>query len=243
MSDNLVIAPDNGNTSKMNVFQRVISAVFSPGRLMYELEQKPRVLLGIILTAIAPAIMMLGTFPMFKEYLRTTLEATYANMGMQISPEMFENILNGSVISTPVIGGVMAGLILLVEALVVWLVLKIFKGQGRFKQVLSVMGYSSVITVLGAIVSVIAIQLTGTYSDVTYTSLAAFMPDMKGSFIFGAARSLDVFNIWYFVCASIGVATVSKVDNKKAYLVMVILLIVIAAFGGYNEVKSAALLN
>ncbi len=243
MSDNLVIAPDNGNTSKMNVFQRVISAIFSPGRLMYELEQKPRVLLGIILTAIAPVIMMFGTFPMFKEYLRTTLETTYANMGMQISPEMFESILSGSVISTPILGGVMAGLVLLVQALVLWLILKIFKGQGRFKQFLSVIGYSSVISVLAAIVSVIAIQLTGTYSDVTYTSLAAFMPDMKGSFIFGMARSLDVFNIWYFVCASIGVATISKIDKKKVYLVMVILFIVVAAIGGYNEVQSAALMK
>ncbi len=171
------------------------------------------------------------------------METSYAIMGMQFSPVMFESILSGSVISTPILGGVMAGLVLLVQALVLWLILKIFKGQGRFKQFLSVIGYSSVISVLAAIVSVIAIQLTGTYSDVTYTSLAAFMPDMKGSFIFGMARSLDVFNIWYFVCASIGVATISKIDKKKVYLVMVILFIVVAAIGGYNEVQSAALMK
>ncbi len=243
MNDNLVISSENVGMPKLNVIQRIMSTFFSPGKLMGDLERKPRVLLGIILSVITPMLMMFGVFPMFKEYTRTVLENTYANMGTQLTPEMFEQILNVSVITGPIGAGVGAGIMLLVEALVLWLVLKIFKGQSSFKQCLSVLGYSNIIALLGTIVFVIAVQFSGTYSDVAYTSLASLIPDMKGSFLFGIARNFEVFAIWQYIVAAIGMATISKIDNKKVYIVMAVVFLALACFAGYSEVASAKLLN
>jgi len=243
MSDNLVISPENVNLPKMNAFQRVISAVFSPGKLMSDLEQKPRVLLGIILSVINPAIVMLGAYPMFKEYLKTTLEMSNANTGTELAPEALDSLVNLFSILTPISGAAMGVVFMLIQALILWLVLKIFKGQGSFKQILSVLGYSQVINFLSAIVFILTTYLTGTYSDFGYTSLAAVLPDLRGNFIFGMAKSIDVFDIWYYVCAAIGVATVSKIDKKKVYLVLIIMFLALAAYSGYSELRAAALLK
>lgn len=243
MNDDLVIEQQSNTLPRLNVFQRVAGAIFSPERLMNDLEQKPRVLLGIILNVLTPAILMYGTFPMFKEYLRTTMEMTAANTAQQMTPELLDQVVNISAISTPIMGGIMAGGMFLIQALVIWLVTKIFKGQASYKQILSVMGYSSVISVLGTIVTVAVIYITGTYTDVTYTSLASLLPEIKGSFIYGVAKVVEVFYIWQLVVNAIGIAIVSKMDKKKAYLIMVLVLIVYAVFTGYSEIKAAALLK
>jgi|GEM_PF-2141673 len=245
MNDNLVSAAQENVLPKLNIFQRIIYTVTSPEKLMLDLEQKPRVLLGILLTILTPMLTMFAAFPMFKEYMRGTLEATgaYAELVSQMSAEQVESVLVGSAISTPVFAGIGAGIVLLVEALVIWLVLKIFKGQARFKQILSVLGYAAVISVLAAIVSIIAINVTGAYTDVAYTSLASLLPEMKGTFAFGFARTIDVFGIWAFVVSTIGIATVSKIDKKKVYVIMACIFIILAVYMGYNEVKAASLLN
>lgn len=243
MNDDLVIEQQSNTLPRLNVFQRIAGAIFSPERLMNDLEQKPRVLLGIILNVLAPVILMYGTFPMFKEYLRTTMEMTAANTAQQMTPELLDQVVNISAISTPIMGGIMAGGMFLIQALVIWLVTKIFKGQASYKQILSVLGYSSVISVLGTIVTVAVIYITGTYTDVTYTSLASLLPEIKGSFIYGVAKVIEVFYIWQLVVNAIGIAIVSKMDKKKAYLIMVLVLIVYAVFTGYSEIKAAALLK
>lgn len=245
MNDNLVAGTQENVLPRLNVFQRIIYIVTSPEKLMLDLEQKPRVLLGILLTILTPMLTMFAAFPMFKEYLRGTFESTgaYEQLLAQMSAEQIESVLVGSAISTPVFAGIGAGIVLLVEALVIWLVLKIFKGQARFKQILSVIGYTSVISVLAAIVSIIASNVTGVYTDVTYTSLSSLLPEMKGTFAFGFARTIDVFGIWAFVVSTIGIATVSKIDKKKVYVVMACIFIILALYMGYNEVKAASLLN
>ncbi len=243
MNDNLVIEQQSNNLPRLNVFQRIAGSIFSPERLMADLEQKPRVLLGIILNVLAPVILMYGTFPIFKEYLRTTMEMATANAGQQMTPELLDQVVNISAISTPVMGGITAGVMLLLQALAIWLVTKIFKGQASYKQVLSVLGYSSVISILGTIVTIAVTYITGTYAEVTYTSLASLLPEMKGNFIFGVAKVVEVFYIWQLVIGAIGIAIVSKIDKKKAYLIMALVFIVYAAFTGYSEIKAAALLN
>ncbi len=243
MNDNLVIEQQSNNLPRLNVFQRIAGVIFSPERLMTDLERKPRVLLGIILNVLTPVILMYGTFPMFRENLRATTEMTLANSGQQLAPEVLDPLVNFTALSTPVIGGIAAGAMLLVQALVIWLITKIFKGQASYKQVLSVFGYSSVISVLGTIVTVAVIHITGTYTDTTYTSLASLLPEMKGNFIYGVAKVVEVFYIWQLVINAIGVAVVSKIDKKKAYLIMALVFIAYAVFTGYGEIKAAGLLN
>ena len=242
MNDNLAVSSEYNNLPRLTFFQRITGVIFTPGRLMADLEQKPRVLFGIILTLIVPMISIFAAFPMFKEYFRNATEATLAatNQANQMTPEMLDSYVDVMAIASPFLGSVSIGVVLLVEALVVWVVFKLLKGQGTFKHYLSIFSYTSVISLLATIPFIIVTQLTGSYADVSYTSLAALIPEMKGSFIYGMAKSFDVFNIWMYIVISIGIVTVSKLSKKKVYIIIACTFIALALVAGFSEVRAAA---
>lgn len=243
MNDNLVVTPENSNYPRLNPIQRVYSAIFSPEKLMLDLAQKPRILFVLILTLIVPAATIFAAYPMYKEFLRSTVENTYANMNIQMAPEQIEQAVNVGAISGIVMGAISAAAIWFLEALILWIIIKVFKGQGTYKHYLSVTGYTAVISLISGIVFVITAQITGTYTEVSFTSLAALLPDMKGSFLYGAAKSLDVFSVWQLVLVAIGIETVGKLSKKKAYLIVACILIVFMVFTGVTEVRTAGLIN
>ncbi len=242
MDENLNVVSEN-SIKPMNFIQRITGVIFSPGRLMQDLAQKPRILFGLLLTLIAPAVMILAIMPMYREYSRVTLEATYANMNIQMSPEQLEQAVDFAAIIGPISGAAGAAAMLFLGALILWGIVKIFKGEGRYKQFLSITGYTSVISALSVITAIISTRLTGAFNEVSYTSLAALLPDMKGSFIYGAAKALDVFSIWQYIVIAIGTAAVSKLDKKKAYLIVGCIFAVLLVYYGVMEVRAAGLIN
>lgn len=244
MSEELVV-PSENKYSGLNVFQRIFGIIFSPGKVMQDLEQKPRILFALILTILTPIIMVFSILPMYQAYLmsnRATVEATYEKMNIEMSAEQIDNVINGSAYSTPFVMAVMAVAMWFLGALILWGIVKIFKGKGTYKQFLSVTGYASVISSLGSLAIIITTLLTGTYAEVSYTSLAAFIPDTKGSFIFGAAKIIEVFSIWMYVVIGIGTVTVSKLDRKKAFLIVACIFVILALYTGISEARAAALL-
>ncbi|MDF2988394.1 MAG: Yip1 domain protein [Eubacterium sp.] len=243
MNDNLVVTAENSNSPKLNAIQRAYSAIFSPEKLMHDLEQKPRILFVLILTLLVPAATIFAVYPIYKDFLRFTLENTYANMNIQMPAEQLEQAINVGAISGPVMGAISAAAMWFLQALILWIIVKIFKGQGTYKHYLSITGYTAVISIISGIAFVITAQITGTYSEVSFTSLAALLPEMKGSFLYGAAKSLDVFSVWQLVLIAIGIETVGKLSKKKAYLIVACILIVFMVFTGVTEVRTAGLLN
>lgn len=240
--DNNVEVPAEYNYPKMNLIQRIIGVIFSPGKVMQELEQKPRILFALLLTIFSPIIMIFSILPMYTEYSRLILETTYANMNVEMPPEQMDMALNISKYSAPI--GAAFGTVAMwfMGALILWIIIKIFKGEGRYKQILSITGYASVISVLGYIATIVMTQLTGTFSDVSYTSIASLLPNMKGNFLYGAAKALDVFSIWQYVVIAIGTATVSKLSKKKAYIIVACIFAVIVIYTGVMEVRVAGII-
>ncbi len=234
---------DEINQTNMNFLKRVFGIIFSPSKVMQSLDQKPRVLFGLLLTAITPVIMILLTLPMYMEYSRKLLEVTYANMNIEMNAEQMEQAVNISQYSALFGGPVAAVVMLLLEALVVWGIVKVLKGKGSFKQYLSVLGYTNVIAVLSTITLILVVRFTGTYTDVSYTSLASLLPNMKGSFLFGFAKIIEVFTIWQYVVIGIGISTVSKLSNKKVFILVACIFVVIAIYMGVTEVNAAKLLQ
>jgi len=247
MNENISLNSENDtgvaveyNYPKMNLIQRIIGVIFSPGKVMVSLEQKPRILFALLLTIITPVVMIFSIFPMYKEFLRSTLEA--APTTTNLTAEQIDMAVNISQYSTPFILAITAAAMWLLGALVLWVIIKIFKGEGRYKQILSITGYSAVIAALSAIATIITTQFTGTFSEVSFTSVASLLPNMKGSFIYGAAKTLDVFSIWQYVVIAIGTATVSKLDKKKVYIIVACIFAVLMIYTGAMEVRAAGLM-
>lgn len=242
MNENIPLNIDNNvevsaGFPKMNLIQRIIGVIFSPGKVMQSLEQKPRILFALLLTIITPLVMIFSVYPMYKEYLRSTLETAPATANL--TAEQIDMAVNISQYSTPFILAITAVAMWVLGALVLWVIFKIFKGVGRYKQILSVTGYAAVIAALATIASIITTQITGVFSDVAFTSLASFFLNMKGSFIYGVAKTIEIFSIWQYVVIAIGVATVSKLDKKKVYIIVACIFAVIAIYTGVMEVRAA----
>lgn len=246
MNENIPLNNDDNtliteyNYPKLNFIQRVFGVIFSPGKVMQSLEQKPRILFSLLLTICIPVVMILSVFPMYKEFLRSSMEA--ASVKTNLTAEQIEQALKITSVSGPIMGALAAVAMWFLGALVLWVIIKIFKGQGQYKQILSITGYATVISALSTIVIIITTWFTGVFSQVNFTSLAALLPDMKGNFLYGAAKAIDVFSIWQYAVIAIGVATVSKLDKRKAYIIIACIFAVIVIFTGISEVRSAGII-
>lgn len=227
---------------KMNFIQRVFGVIFSPVKTMQSLEQKPRILFALLLSILTPVVMILSVLPMYKEYSRGLLEANYEKMNVEVTAAQIDQGLNISTYSGLIGGAVVGAAMWFLGALILWGIVKIFKGEGSYMQFLSITGYAAVITALSTLVTIITTRLTGTFSLVSFTSLGSILPDMKGNFIYGVAKSLEVFSIWKYIVIAIGVATVSKLDKKKAYIIVLCIFAALLIFAGVSEVRTAGVI-
>lgn len=236
------VKPNYPVPHQMGFFKRVLGVFLWPGKTMQSLTEKPRVLFPLLFAAIAQAIMIIAVFPMYREYLRIGMEAAYSRMDVDIQSDQFEQILNVSAMTSPIGMAITAVATLLLGALVLWIVIKLFKGQGYYKQILSITGYSYVISVLPTIVQIIKTNVIGVFNLLSYTSAAVLMPKMDGSFIYGMAKSLDVFSIWQYVVLAIGLVSVSKLEKRKVYMIVGVIFVLQLLFAGITEIRTAALL-
>jgi len=235
-------AVEKYNYPNMNFIQRVIGVIFSPGKTMHSLAQKPRILFALLLTIITPIVMIISIFPMYKEYSRGILEATFAKMNNQMTAEQIDLALNVSKYTAPIAGAIMAVAMWFLGALLLWVIIKIFKGEGSYKQILSITGYAAVISALAAIATIVTTQIIGVFNEVSFTSLASLLPNMKGNFLYGVAKAIDVFSIWQYVVIAIGTAIVSKLEKKKVYIIVTCIVAVLLIYAGVMEVRTAALI-
>lgn len=246
MNENIPLNSENNAVTaieyKMNFIQRVFGVIFSPGKVMQSLAQKPRILFALLLTLVIPVAKILAVYPMYIEYSRSLMESQYAKMNIEATPAMIDQALNVSKYTVLIGGPIGTVAMWFLSALILWVIIKIFKGEGRYKQILSITGYASVISALSAIVTIITTRLTGTYSLVSFTSLASLLPEMKGSFLFGAAKAIEIFSIWQYIVIAIGLATVSKLSKKKVYIIIACVFALLVILAGITEIRTAALL-
>lgn len=246
MEDNLQVNTNQEGSIEdsinMNFFQRLLGVIISPADTMKCLAEKPRVLFGILLTLITSLVYIIAVFPMYKEFTRNTLEVTYAKKGLSVTAEQMNSFVNITSI-TGAVGIVVVGVAtLFLGTLILWGVVKIFKGEGRYKQYLSVSAYTAVFTALGTIVSLILTYVTGTFNATGFTNLASILPDMSGSFFYGMAKGLDLFTIWEYIVIAVGVSAVSKLSKKKSAIIVGCIFLAFLIYLGVSEIMSASAL-
>lgn len=231
---------------KMSFLQRLVGVLLSPGTVMENLAERPRVLFGILASLLAMPLFYLLRLPLYINYLRdTAIKAIPFNkerLGVETTPEMIEQQLPFSAV-IGIIGVAFMGIVmLLIITLIFFAIFKIMGGQGKFKAYLSVTGYAYVITILYFIVTAIASFFTGSLHDTTpLTSLANLLPqDMKGQFLYGMANGVDIFGIWYYAVIAIGMAKVSKINKTYVYGAVCIVFIIGLLIGGFGAKAASA---
>lgn len=224
--------------SKMGFIKRVAGTIVNPSSVMQSLREKPRVLFPIIIMCVVQVLYLIVHFSLYSEYNMNVLKASqqvmYQYSGVEYTPEMLEQMTKVQNIS----GLIMTPIGILFQWLagtaILFGVIKIFKGEGRYKQYLSVTGYAYIILALYTVIKLVVTFISGElYLDTPLVSLGAlFSEGATKGFFYAIACSIDLYLIWFYCLVAIGVATVSQLSKKKSYIIVASLFAAVLLFSG-----------
>lgn len=205
--------------AEMNFFQRITGVVFSPTETFKSIVKKPEIIFPILAVGLTGLIFILITYDAYMETIKRMQEMVYtenlAKMGMEFGSdekEKFEKIFQSTkdwIMVSVVFNSFISWLF---GSFITFAFIKIFKGQGSFKQILSITGYAYTAIILGSILSVIMYYITGELFD---ASLAVFFKGLKETFVYGFLRGIDVFTVWQYCLIAIGVTVMSGLNKMK----------------------------
>lgn len=232
-----------GSIKKMSLGQRITGVVFSPGETMNDLADKPRVLLPFIVIAFSQLVLFLSRFSLYKEYMRKSFEMI-SEMNKNITAEQIEQMLPLSIISGLVSTPFKEIIMWLIGTAILFGILKLFGGQGNFKHILSITGYSCIISMLYMLTVLGVSFFSGSlHMDMPLTSIANLLTtEMKGSFIYGFLKKVDLFAIWKYAVIGIGCVSVSKLSKTKVYTIISVLYTATLIYSGINEIIASKLM-
>lgn len=223
------------------LFKRILWVLTSPGKLMENLAERPRVLLGLILSALSLELVYITRMPLYQDFLRESAMASSGYMesmtGQTMTAEMVEQSLPTSTIMGLIMTPVGAVIGMLFITVIFFAILKLMGGQGKFKAYLSVTGYAYVISALYFLLIIPISFVTGSlHQNAPLTSLATLAsPDMAGTFFNGILKGLDIFSIWYYAVIAIGFTVVSKLKKSYVYSVVAGIFIIGLIIAGVGE--------
>jgi hypothetical protein len=143
-----------------------------------------------------------------------------------------------------IIAGVLYIIKILVQALMVWGGVSLFKGKIGYKQSLLVVSLASFVMILGDFANAGVIFLTGiekvtSLPDVSKTGLnLLFNPDNTGLPLFTFLAYINPFQVWGIVVMILGVMVVGEMELSNATLLCLILWLIWVAFPVLSIVMS-----
>ncbi|NMA33049.1 MAG: YIP1 family protein [Clostridiaceae bacterium] len=220
-------------------FRRLIWLFISPGRLMEELAEKPRVLFWMIFGSVAAILPFITRMPLYEEMLRRSIIASSEYMesfGIEMTPEMIEAGLPGAAVTGLAGAFIEAAARYALWALLFFILMRIMGGEGRFKAYLSVVVHAGIIPVLYNLMLIPVSMYSGSlHQTAALTSLASLAsPEEMSPHLYGLLAGIDVFAIWRFAVMAIGFTTVSKLKKKQVYIATAVILIIHVAMIVYN---------
>ncbi len=201
----------------MSFGTKFVNIFVSPGETFKSLENKPDWLIPVIFITVSAIALVVLTWPYLIEI---QIEKTMAMM--QSNPNIPADQLSAiedrmrspgqqymgyaSALFAPV-------LILLIQAVIFHFTMVFLDGKNTFKQVFSVVSYSSLIGMLWGVIFVVLVLIDGR-ADIT-ASLNFLVSD-PDSTMFLILTKIDLFQIWQLIRMSIGLGIVSQTNFEKA---------------------------
>ncbi len=122
-------------------------------------------------------------------------------------------------------------IIFIILAGILHLMISIMSSKANFKKTLSLVVYTGVISLLGQIVKTLVLLSKGLESITSvadmkvHLSLAAFFPELDGVKL-AFLDSLGVFEIWYYVVLTFGIAYLFKLKKNTAVIPVVVIWVI-----------------
>ena len=96
----------------------------------------------------------------------------------------------------------------------------ILKGAASYKESMVAYGLPFYISIIQVIVTLILTLVMG--KQFKSTSVAAFIDMDKQYIVYFILSKIDVFSIWFYIVAGIGFAKMSKSENTKKYIIVIV---------------------
>ena len=141
-----------------------------------------------------------------------------------------------STILGPLIGGFV---VLFIRALILWLVIKIFKGTASYMLVVCVTALTGLIDVLSTVINTVLAILTGRLMVNIGPSLI-FSKDSLSEDMMKFVSHFDLISIWYLIVLGIGLAAVSNLKSSKtipSVFALWIIWVCLASFAGFSFIR------
>ncbi len=203
-----------GGSSLLDVFK----VLFEPAAVFERVRERPRFLLPFLVICAFQIVIYFVNLPFLKAGMAAQMASRPAG-----GPDPSKFLFIGAFFIP--IGIAIA---LLLGGLILWVLVSVFGGEGKFGTLLSVSTYASVPSVvLLAVVGTLVLHLKGV-GQITSPQdmqpalgLDLLVPGAKG-FMGAALKAVNPFGIWGLVLTAIGVSTTHRLPKNTGYIIATI---------------------
>ena len=233
-----------GSAREMGLIRRMLGVFFSPGETFASVGRQAGHLdwlVPLIVVALVSIISLRLTMPIVQAETLGKMRQRIIEQKPDLSEEKMQETMEkvqgvtetAAFINAPV--GAAAWLFVQAAVLLA-LVNFVLGGRGAYKKVLAVTGYSSLIAVPAAIVTVPLMLARGTMH--VQVGLGLLLPaSLEGSFLFHFLTYITLFSIWQYSLVSIGVGAVSGIGTKRAawgvFVLFFAFILIVASIQGF----------
>ena len=215
----------------MGAILDLVKVLYEPGEVFARVREKPTFLLPFVGIVVVQVILGVVNMPFLKVAMQA--QAAQAAPGGP-DPSQFAAI---GLVFIPIV----IAIALVVAAFLLWVLVSLVGGEGKFGTLLSVAAYASVPSViLLAIVGSVVLRLQGAEGITSPADMQPALgldllaPDATG-FLGAVLKGINPFSIWGLVLTATGVSTTHQLSKGSGYVVattsFVIGLLIAGAFG------------
>ena len=227
---------------EMSEVGTILNVFMEPGRTFEDLRRKPRFILGLILISLLASATVFGLYQKMGEsgIRRAIVEQFDRNPQAASMPAEQKETMIGVNMTIqkfmPLMVLVIVPIFVFIIGLFYFLGAKAFGGNGGFMHAVSVVVYSSIPPgVIGGIASMIVLLLKSADEiDLTAAQRGGLVQANPSMFIDGKAQpvlaailsSIDVFQIWGWILAAIGLRITNRLSAGSAWAIVIIFALV-----------------
>jgi membrane protein, antimicrobial resistance system len=214
----------------MSAFADVFRVLFDPAPVFERVREKPRFLAPYLVLAAVQIVLGLVNLP----FLKAGITASMAGRDLPPGGPDPANFAFIGVVVVPIFLVV----IFLLSALILWVLVSIFGGEGKFVTLLSVTTYASVpAVILLAIIGSIVLRLKGVEAMTSPQDLQPALgldllaPSVTG-FMGAVLKAINPFSIWGLVLTAVGVSVTHNLPRSTGYTIATISFVISVLLAG-----------
>ena len=217
----------------------LVKVLYEPTAVFERVREKPKFLAPFIALALAVVLITILQLPYSKAAMVAQL-----SQRPNITPDQVQTALKFASVGV-VIAPLAYGVILAINAFLLWVVVSLVGGEARFTTLLSVTTYASIAYVLLSAVGLIVLTMRGTSAIASPLDLQPALgldllaPDAKG-FALAMLRGINPFSLYGLFLTATGITVTCRTSKGAAYTAAVIQLLVALTIAGLFTVAGGS---